>query len=243
VVAPLNFEGDRTRAFGRTASVTTTPGFKEAFRQFGEGGWQGLQHPVEFGGQGLPKLIGAACIEMLNARTCRFALCPLLTDGAIEALLTAGTDAQKALYLPKLISGEWTGTMNLTEPQAGSDLALVRTRAEPQGDGTYKIFGTEDLHHLRRARHGGEHRPSRAARVRPTRARGREGHLAVPGAEVPGRCPDGSLGARNDVHCVSSSTSSASRRARPRAAVRRPRRRRRHSSSARKTAASSTCSS
>ena len=80
---------------------------------------------------------------MLNASNLSFALCPLLTDGAIEALLTAGTDEQKQRYVPKLISGEWTGTMNLTEPQAGSDLALVRSRAEPQGDGTYKVFGTK----------------------------------------------------------------------------------------------------
>ncbi|MFA8330554.1 acyl-CoA dehydrogenase family protein, partial [Burkholderia ubonensis] len=94
-------------------------------------------------GQGLPKLIATPCIEMLNAANLSFALCPLLTDGAIEALLTAGTDEQKQRYVPKLISGEWTGTMNLTEPQAGSDLALVRSRAEPQGDGSYKVFGTK----------------------------------------------------------------------------------------------------
>ncbi|MFM0420560.1 acyl-CoA dehydrogenase family protein, partial [Paraburkholderia aromaticivorans] len=123
--------------------VTATPGFKEAFRQFGVGGWQGVQHPVDYEGQGLPKLIATACIEMLNASNLSFALCPLLTDGAIEALLTAGSEAQKQTYVPKLISGEWTGTMNLTEPQAGSDLALVRTRAEPQGDGSFKLFGTK----------------------------------------------------------------------------------------------------
>ena len=104
---------------------------------------KGLQHPADFGGQNLPKTIGAACIEMMNSANLSFSLCPLLTDGAIEALLTAGSPEQQALYLPKMISGEWTGTMNLTEPQAGSDLALVRTRAEPQADGTYKIFGTK----------------------------------------------------------------------------------------------------
>jgi alkylation response protein AidB-like acyl-CoA dehydrogenase len=118
------------------------PGFKEAFQQFAEGGWQGLQHPADFGGQGLPKTIGAACIEMLNAANLSFALCPLLTDGAIEALLTAGSDELKATYLEKLVSGQWTGTMNLTEPQAGSDLPRC-ARAEPQADGTYKIFGTK----------------------------------------------------------------------------------------------------
>ena len=102
-----------------------------------------MQHPGDFGGQGLPKTIGAACIEMINSANLSFALCPLLTDGAIEALLTAGTREQQDLFIPKMISGEWTGTMNLTEPQAGSDLALVRTRAEPLGDGRYRIFGTK----------------------------------------------------------------------------------------------------
>ncbi|MFL6677026.1 MAG: acyl-CoA dehydrogenase family protein, partial [Burkholderiaceae bacterium] len=143
VVAPLNVEGDRNPSFFKDGQVIATPGFKEAFRQFGEGGWQGLQHPTDFGGQGLPKLIGAACGEMINSANVSFALCPLLTDGAIEALLTAGSDEQKARYLPNMLSGKWTGSMNLTEPQAGSDLALVRTRAEPQADGSYKVFGTK----------------------------------------------------------------------------------------------------
>ena len=143
VLAPLNVEGDRNPSSWKDGVVTATPGFKDAFRQFGEGGWQGVQHPVDYEGQGLPKLIATACIEMLNASNLSFALCPLLTDGAIEALLTAGSEEQKQTYVPKLISGEWTGTMNLTEPQAGSDLALVRTRAEPQGDGSFKLFGTK----------------------------------------------------------------------------------------------------
>ena len=136
VVAPLNWEGDKNPSRLEAGQVLTTPGFKEAFRQFVEGGWQGLHHPVEFGGQGLPKLIHAACSEMLQSANMSFALCPLLTDGAIEALLTAGSDEQKAAYLPKMIDGSWTGSMNLTEPQAGSDLSMVRTRAEPQADGT-----------------------------------------------------------------------------------------------------------
>ena len=127
VVAPLNWEGDKSPSSWKAGEVSTTQGFKEAFKQFGEGGWQGLQHPTEFGGQGLPKTIGAACIEMLNSANLSFALCPLLTDGAIEALLVAGTPEQQQAYIPKMISGEWTGTMNLTEPQAGSDLSLVRT--------------------------------------------------------------------------------------------------------------------
>ncbi|MCO5108366.1 MAG: acyl-CoA dehydrogenase [Burkholderiaceae bacterium] len=141
VVAPLNVEGDKHPSTWKDGVVTTTPGFKDAFRQFGEGGWQGLQHPAEFGGQGLPKTIGAACIEMLNSANLSFALCPLLTDGAIEALLTAGSPELQAAYLPKMIDGSWTGTMNLTEPQAGSDLALVRSKAVPQADGSYRIFG------------------------------------------------------------------------------------------------------
>lgn len=104
VVAPLNVEGDRNPSSWKDGVVTATAGFKEAFAQFGQGGWQGVQHPLEYGGQGLPKLIATACIEMLNAANLSFALCPLLTDGAIEALLTAGTEEQKQLFVPKLIS-------------------------------------------------------------------------------------------------------------------------------------------
>ncbi|MBP5990381.1 MAG: acyl-CoA dehydrogenase [Piscinibacter sp.] len=201
VVAPLNWEGDKYPSSWHDGKVTTTPGFKEAFRQFGEGGWQGLQHPTDFGGQGLPKTIGAACIEMLNSANMSFALCPLLTDGAIEALLTAGTPEQQATFIPKMISGEWTGTMNLTEPQAGSDLALVRTRAEPQPDGSYKIFGTKifitygehdmagNIVHLVLARVAGAPEGVKGISL-----------FVVPKFLVNA---DGSLGARNDVHCVS----------------------------------------
>ena len=201
VVAPLNWEGDKFPSSWKEGVVTTTPGFKQAFRQFGEGGWQGLQHPSEFGGQNLPKTIGAACIEMLNSANLSFALCPLLTDGAIEALLTAGSPEQQALYLPKMISGEWTGTMNLTEPQAGSDLAAVRTRAEPQPDGSYKIFGTKiyitygehdmapNIVHLVLARVSGAPEGVKGISL-----------FIVPKFMVNA---DGSLGERNDVHCVS----------------------------------------
>ena len=201
VVAPLNREGDIAPSSWKDGVVTTTAGFKEAFRQFGEGGWQGLQHPADFGGQGLPKTIGAACIEMLNSANLSFALCPLLTDGAIEALLTAGTEAQQQAYIPKMIEGAWTGTMNLTEPQAGSDLALVRTRAEPQADGSYKLFGTkifitygehdlaDNIVHLVLARVAGAP----------------EGVKGISLFIVPKflASADGSPGARNDVHCVS----------------------------------------
>ena len=201
VLAPLNREGDIHPSTWQSGAVTTTPGFKQAFRQFGEGGWQGLQHPLEFGGQGLPKTIGAACIEMINSANLSFALCPLLTDGAIEALLTAGTPEQQERFIPKMISGEWTGTMNLTEPQAGSDLALVRTRAEPLGDGRFKIFGTkiyitygehdmaENIVHLVLARVVGAPEGVKGISL-----------FIVPKFLVNA---DGSLGARNDAWCVS----------------------------------------
>jgi alkylation response protein AidB-like acyl-CoA dehydrogenase len=201
VLVPLNWEGDKNPSFFKDGHVTTTPGFKEAYQQYCEGGWQSLQHPADFGGQGLPKTIGAACGEMLNSANMSFALCPMLTDGAIEALLTAGSDELKATYLEKLISGEWTGTMNLTEPQAGSDLAAVRTRAEPQPDGTYKVFGTkiyitygehdmaENIIHLVLARVQGAPEGVKGISL-----------FVVPKFMVN---KDGSLGARNDVHCVS----------------------------------------
>ncbi|MGY6127599.1 acyl-CoA dehydrogenase (plasmid) [Paraburkholderia strydomiana] len=201
VLAPLNVEGDRNPSSWKDGVVTATPGFKQAFRQFGEGGWQGVQHPVDYEGQGLPKLIATACIEMLNASNLSFALCPLLTDGAIEALLTAGTDAQKQTYVPKLVSGEWTGTMNLTEPQAGSDLALVRTRAEPQGDGSFKLFGTKIFITW------GEHDMAKniAHLVLARTPNAPEGVKGISLFIVPKFLvnEDGSLGERNDVHCVS----------------------------------------
>ncbi len=201
VVAPLNWDGDRNPSSWKDGQVTTTPGFKNAFRQFGEGGWQGLQHPADFGGQGLPKTIGAACIEMVNSANLSFALCPLLTDGAIEALLTAGSDELKAIYLEKLVSGEWTGTMNLTEPQAGSDLALVRSRAEPQPDGTYKVFGTKI--YITYGEHDMADNIVHLVLARVTGAP--EGIKGISLFVVPKFLvnKDGSLGARNDVHCVS----------------------------------------
>jgi 3-(methylthio)propanoyl-CoA dehydrogenase len=201
VLAPLNWEGDKNPSSFKGGVVTTTPGFKDAFRQFGEGGWQGLQHPADFGGQGLPKTIGAACIEMINSANMSFALCPLLTDGAIEALLTAGSEAQQALYLPKMISGEWTGTMNLTEPQAGSDLAMVRTRAEPQPDGSFKIFGTKIY-----ITYGEHDMASNIVHLVLARVLGApEGVKGISLFIVPKFmvAADGSLGARNDAHCVS----------------------------------------
>jgi 3-(methylthio)propanoyl-CoA dehydrogenase len=201
VIAPLNWSSDKQPGYWKDGAVVTADGFKEAFKQYAEAGWQGLQHPPEFGGQGLPKLVATPCIEMLNSASLSFALCPLLSDGAIEALLTAGSDEQKAVYLEKLVSGQWTGTMNLTEPQAGSDLAMVRSRAVPQGDGNYKIFGTkifitygehdlaENIVHLVLAR-----TPDAPEGVRGISL------FIVPKFLVNS---DGTLGERNDVHCMS----------------------------------------
>ena len=201
VIAPLNVEGDRNPSSFKDGAVTTTPGFQQAYRQFVEGGWQGLHHPTAFGGQGLPKLIHAACIEMGNSANLSFALCPLLTDGAIEALLTAGSDALQAAYLPPMVAGRWTGTMNLTEPQAGSDLSMVRSRAEPQPDGSYKLFGTKIFITY------GEHDLAENI-VHLVLARVTGAPEGVKGISL-FVCPkfivnaDGSLGPRNDVQCVS----------------------------------------
>ncbi|MBG6076997.1 acyl-CoA dehydrogenase [Polaromonas sp. CG_9.11] len=201
VLSPLNWEGDKNPSSWKDGVVSTTPGFKEAFKQYAEGGWQGLQHPADFGGQGLPKTIGAVCGEMVNSANMSFALCPMLTDGAIEALLTAGSDALKAVYLEKLVSGEWTGTMNLTEPQAGSDLAAVRTRAEPQADGSYKVFGTKIY-----ITYGEHDMAANIVHLVLARASGApEGVKGISLFVVPKFMvnADGSVGARNDVHCVS----------------------------------------
>jgi len=142
-IAPLNAPGDREGSIYNSGQVTTPKGFREAYNKFAAMGWQGLPHPLEYGGQGLPRTVGAAAGEILNAANMSFALCPLLTDGAIEALHHFGSEQIKATYLPQLVAGVWTGTMNLTEPQAGSDLSLLRTQAEPLTDGTYKVSGTK----------------------------------------------------------------------------------------------------
>lgn len=201
VVSPLNWEGDKNPSSFKAGVVTTTAGFKQAYQQYTEGGWQGLQHPLAFGGQGLPKTIGAACGEMLNSANMAFALCPLLTDGAIEALLVAGSDELKATYLDKLISGQWSGTMNLTEPQAGSDLSMVRSRAEPQADGTYKVFGTKIY-----ITYGEHDMAENIVHMVLARVQGApEGVKGISLFVVPKFLvnKDGSLRARNDVHCVS----------------------------------------
>ena len=202
VLDPLNASGDREGAkLLPDGTVKTPAGFKDAYAQYTEYGWNGLGKPVEFGGQGLPQLVATAVEEMWHSSNMAFDLCPLLTQGAIEAIELCGTPEQKALYLPSMVAGTWTGTMNLTEPQAGSDLAAVRTRAVPQADGSYRLHGqkifitfgehdyTENIIHLVLAR-------------TPDAPEGVKGIslFIVPKVLVN---PDGSLGARNDVRCVS----------------------------------------
>ncbi|MDS1141943.1 acyl-CoA dehydrogenase [Pusillimonas sp. SM2304] len=200
-IAPLNRSGDTEPATWSDGAVRTSPGFKQAFSEFAQGGWQGLQHEQEWGGQGLPKLVGAPASENINAANLSFSLCPLLTDGVIEALTAVGTHAQQSLFIPPMLEGRWTGTMNLTEPQAGSDLAQVATRAVRQDDGTYRLSGqkifitygehdmAENIVHLVLAR-------------TPDAPKGVKGIslFIVPKYLVN---EDGSLGARNDVWCAS----------------------------------------
>lgn len=201
VLAPLNFTGDQMGAQWADKAVTMPAGFKEAYQQFVDNGWNALSGNPEFGGQGLPKLVSAVVQEMWQSANMAFSLCPMLTMGGIEALELYGSEAQKATYLHHMVSGHWTGTMNLTEPQAGSDLAAVRTRAVPQNDGTYKLFGqkifitygdhdmAENTIHLVLAR-----TPDAPPGVKGISL------FVVPKFLVNA---DGSLGARNDVYSVS----------------------------------------
>ncbi len=201
VLAPLNRIGDKEGAKFESGKVRAAPGFAEAYRQWASGGWNAITGPSEHGGMELPVLLNTACIEIWNAANMAFSLCPLLTLGAIEALQSHATEALKAVYLEKLVSGEWTGTMNLTEPQAGSDLGALKTRAERQPDGTYKLFGSKIFITY------GEHDLADnivhfvLARL-PDAPKGTRGIslFLVPKFLVNA---DGSLGARNDVHCTS----------------------------------------
>ena len=165
--------------------VVMPAAFKDAYAQFVEGGWPQLRADPEHGGQGAPIVLGTAVEELWASANLAFKLCPMLTQGAIEAIERCGTAEQKRKYLPKMVSGEWTGTMNLTEPQAGSDLGAIRTRAVPEGD-HYRLLRTEDLHHLRRSRLHAEHH-SHGARAHRRRAGGHQGHLAVHRAEGAGQ--------------------------------------------------------
>jgi acyl-CoA dehydrogenase len=201
VLSPLNTVGDRDGARWSDGDVRTAPGWHEAYRQFAEGGWNALSCSTEFGGQGLPRAVSALVEEMWNGANVAFALCPMLTRGAIEALELCGSAQQKALYLPRLISGEWTGTMNLTEPQAGSDLSAVRTRAVPQPDGSYRVHGQKIFITY------GEHdlTPNIVHLVLARTPNAPEGVKGISLFVVPKFLVDeeGKIGERNDVRCVS----------------------------------------
>ena len=200
-IAPLSHIGDTLGARFDQGRVTMPEGDVQAYTQFVEMGWQALTHPIEHGGMGLPRAVGAAAVEMLNAADMSFGLCPLLTDGAIEALLLTGSDDQKATYLKPLIAGRWSGTMNLTEPQAGSDLGRVATKASLRSDGSYGISGTkifitygahnltENIIHLVLARTSGAPAGPKGLSL-----------FIVPQKMVN---PDGTLGTENAVNCVS----------------------------------------
>jgi alkylation response protein AidB-like acyl-CoA dehydrogenase len=201
VVAPIDRDGDRLGATLRDGVVTTAPGWKEAYRAWAGAGWNGLAATPEYGGQGLPRALNAACNEMWHAASMAFGLGPTLTMAAVDSLAAHGSEALKATYLEKLISGEWMGTMQLTEPQAGSDVGALRTRAERAGDGTYRLFGTkifitygehdltDNIIHFVLARVAGA----------PSGTKGLSLFL-VPKLLVNA---DGSLGARNDVRAHS----------------------------------------
>jgi alkylation response protein AidB-like acyl-CoA dehydrogenase len=200
VLEPINQSGDREGARWTPAGVVTPSGFVAAYRQFVEAGWPQLGADAKYGGQPVPQVLGTAVREMWGAANLAFKLCPMLTQGAIEALAHCGTASQKALFLPKMVSGEWTGTMVLTEPQAGSDLAQIRTRAIPEGE-HYRLFGqkifitwgdhdcTENIIHMVLARIEGA----------PAGVRGISLFI-VPKVLV---AADGSLGKPNEVRCAS----------------------------------------
>ena len=200
VLAPLNYSGDQQGSRAENGKVRTPDGFPEAYSQFGEAGWNSVAFDPEFGGQGMPWALTTALQEMWNAANMSFALCPLLTQGAIEALQVHGSARQKAAYLANMIAGKWTGTMNLTEPQAGSDLGAIKTKATPDGD-RYRIKGqkifitygehdlAENIIHLVLARLPDAPKGSKGISL-----------FIVPKYLIK---PDGSLGAHNDLRCVS----------------------------------------
>jgi len=200
VIAPLNVVGDRQGATLDEVGVRETPGFADAYRQYAEGGWASLPFDEEYGGQGMPKIVGTAAEEIWQSANLSFSLCPLLTHGAVDALEQHGSNELKARYLPRLISGEWTGTMNLTEPQAGSDLAAVATRAVPEGD-HYRLSGQKIFITW------GDHQMTDNV-IHLVLARLPDAPPGVKGISlflVPKFLLDenGEPGERNDVHCVS----------------------------------------
>ena len=200
-IAPMNRMADKAGATFKDGKVTTPPGWKDLYHDWAGAGWNGLASSPDFGGQGLPALVSAACNEIWNSASAAFGLGPILTQGAIEALSAHASADLQAIYLPKLVSGEWSGTMNLTEPQAGSDLSALRTRAERAGDGTYRITGqkifitwgeqdiTDNIIHLVLARLPDAPPGTRGISL-----------FIVPKRMVN---PDGTLGAPNDVRCHS----------------------------------------
>jgi alkylation response protein AidB-like acyl-CoA dehydrogenase len=201
VIAPLNRAGDTDGAKCENGAVRTTPGFKEAYKAYVEGGWNSVPFEPEYGGQGLPRAVGIALQEMWTSANMAWSLCPLLTQGAIEAISAHGSDEQKRLYLEKLIEGSWTGTMNLTEPHAGSDVGALRAKAEPVGDGTWRIKGqkifitygehdmVDNIVHLVLARTPGSPAGTKGISL-----------FLVPKFLVG---PDGKPGRKNDLRCVS----------------------------------------
>jgi alkylation response protein AidB-like acyl-CoA dehydrogenase len=202
VLFPINQTGDQEGCtWHADGSVTTPTGFKEAYKQFVEAGWGTLSAPEQYGGQGMPHVVSTAFQEYMISANMAFAMYPGLAHGAIAALIAKGSPEQQALYLPKMVSGEWGGTMNLTEPQCGTDLGLIRTRAEPQGDGSYKITGTkifisagehdltDNIIHLVLAKTPGAPESSKGISL-----------FVVPKVMVNA---DGSLGTRNAVTCGS----------------------------------------
>ncbi|HZZ63454.1 MAG TPA: acyl-CoA dehydrogenase [Roseiarcus sp.] len=200
-IAPLNRTGDVVGARFENGAVTMPAGFADVYRRWAEAGWGGVSAPTEFGGMGLPHLVNVACTEIWNGASMAFALCPLLTEGAIGAIKAHGSRELLGAYIAPMISGRWTGTMNLTEPQAGSDLNAVKTRAERADDGTYRLFGqkifitygehdmAENIVHLVLARLPGAPAGTRGLSL-----------FVAPKFLVN---PDGSLGPRNDLRCAS----------------------------------------
>jgi 3-(methylthio)propanoyl-CoA dehydrogenase len=200
VLAPINKQGDVQGCRWDRGSVTTADGFKEAYKGFCESGWNGMPARSEFGGQGMPTLLSTAVLEMWKASNMAFSLCQMLTLGAIEAIAHHGSDELKRLYLPAMVEGRWTGTMNITEPQAGSDLAAIRSRANPEGD-HYRVSGTKIFITW------GEHDMAQNI-IHLVLARLPDAPAGVKGISL-FMCPkflvnaDGSLGERNDLVCAS----------------------------------------